>query len=137
MRARLIWLSLAMGRRAFSLRSILEGPGCSVAALHWWEAVSVPFASLRDLLACHVERSPDSPAILAPGRAPLSYGRLLAHVDDVGRTLRAAGIDRHGRVAVAMPNGPDLTAAIVAVAANAACASMNPAYSDEEFSRYF
>src|SRR5262249_30503667 len=33
--------------------------------------------------------------------------------------------------------GPELTAAIVAVAANAACASVNPAYGDEEFGRYF
>jgi acyl-CoA synthetase (AMP-forming)/AMP-acid ligase II len=99
--------------------------------------VSVPFVSLRDLLTCHAERSPDAPAILAPGRTPLSYGRLLAHVDDVGRALRAAGIDCRGRVAVAMPNGPELTTAIVAVAANAACASMNPAYGDEEFGRYF
>ena len=36
-----------------------------------------------------------------------------------------------------MPNGPELAVAIVAVAANAACASINPAYSAEELDRYF
>ena len=40
-------------------------------------------------------------------------------------------------IAVLMPNGPELAVAIVAVAANAACASINPAYSAEELDRYF
>jgi acyl-CoA synthetase (AMP-forming)/AMP-acid ligase II len=51
--------------------------------------------------------------------------------------LRAKGIGRDDRLAVLMPNGPELAVAIVAVAANAACASINPAYSAEELDRYF
>ena len=38
---------------------------------------AVPFSSLPHLLEHHAERIPDAPAILAPGRAPLSYGRLI------------------------------------------------------------
>ena len=38
------------------------------------------------------------------------------------------GIGRHDRVAVVLPNGPELAVAILAVAASAACAPMNPAY---------
>jgi acyl-CoA synthetase (AMP-forming)/AMP-acid ligase II len=74
---------------------------------------------------------------LAPDCAPLSYRRLFRHVDDIGRVLRAKGVGRDDRLAVLMPNGPDLAVAIVAVAANAACASINPAYSAEELDRYF
>ena len=74
---------------------------------------------------------------MAPDCAPLSYRRLDRHIDDIGRTLRAKGIGRDDRLAVLMPNGPDLAVAIVATAANAACASINPAYSAEELDRYF
>ena len=74
---------------------------------------------------------------MAPDCVPLSYRRLYRYIDDIGCTLRAKGIGRDDRVAVLMPNGPELAVAIVAVAANAACASINPAYSAEELDRYF
>jgi acyl-CoA synthetase (AMP-forming)/AMP-acid ligase II len=101
------------------------------------QKVSVPFSSLYDLLQDRAARFPDAPAILAPDCVPLSYRRLHRHIDDVGRALRARGIGRDDRLAVLMPNGPELAVAIVAVAANAACASINPAYSAEELDRYF
>ena len=101
------------------------------------QKVDVPFSSLHDLLQGHAQRFADAPAILAPDCAPLSYRRLYRHIDDIGRTLRGKGIGRDDRIAVLMPNGPQLAAAIVAVATNAACASINPAYSAEELDRYF
>jgi acyl-CoA synthetase (AMP-forming)/AMP-acid ligase II len=101
------------------------------------QKVSVPFSSLYDLLRHHAGRFADAPAVLAPDCAPLSYRRLYRHIDDVGRTLRAKGIGRDDRLAVLMPNGPELAVAIVTVAVNAACASINPAYSAEELDRYF
>ena len=101
------------------------------------QKVDVPFSSFYDLLQDHARRFADASAILAPDCAPLSYRRLYRHIDDVGRALRAKGIGRDDRLAVLMPNGPELAVAIVAVAANAACASINPAYSAEELDRYF
>jgi acyl-CoA synthetase (AMP-forming)/AMP-acid ligase II len=101
------------------------------------QKVSAPLSSLYDLLQGHARRFAEAPAILAPDCAPLSYRRLYRHVDDVGRALRAQGIGRDDKLAVLMPNGPELAVAIVAVAANAACASINPAYSAEELDRYF
>jgi acyl-CoA synthetase (AMP-forming)/AMP-acid ligase II len=101
------------------------------------QKIGVPFSSLYDLLQGHAQRFADVPAILAPDCAPLSYRRLYRHIDDIGRTLRATGIGSDDRIAVLMPNGPELAVAIVAVAANAACASINPAYSAEELDRYF
>ena len=98
---------------------------------------SVPFISLPHILKHHAERTPDALAILAPGRAPLTYGRLYEHVDKVGNTLRAMGLCRHDRVVVVLPNGPDLAVAVLAVAASATCAPMNPAYGAEELDRYF
>ena len=51
--------------------------------------------------------------------------------------LRAAGIGRRDRVAVVLPNGPEMAVAILTVAASAACAPLNPAYETEELDRYF
>ena len=98
---------------------------------------AVPFSSLPHLLQHHAARAPDAPAILAPGRAPLTYSRLRQHVDEVGSTLRTLGLGRHDRVAVVLPNGPELGVAILAVAASATCAPLNPAYGAEELDRYF
>jgi acyl-CoA synthetase (AMP-forming)/AMP-acid ligase II len=98
---------------------------------------SIPFSCLPYLLEHQAKRIPGAPAILAPGRAPLTYGRLYRHVDRMRRTLRAMGIGRHDRIAVVLPNGPEMAVAILAVASNAACAPMNPAYGVEELDRYF
>ena len=98
---------------------------------------SVPFSCLPHLLEHQAKRIPDAPAILAPGRAPLTYSRLYQHIDEMGRTLRAMGIARRDRVAVVLPNGPEMAVAILTVAASATCAPMNPAYGAEELDRYF
>jgi acyl-CoA synthetase (AMP-forming)/AMP-acid ligase II len=98
---------------------------------------SVPFISLPHILEHYAERTPAAPAILAPGRAPLTYSRLYQHIDKAGHTLRAMGLGRHDRVAVVLPNGPELAVAVLAVAASATCAPMNPAFGAEEVDRYF
>ena len=65
---------------------------------------SAPFLCLPHLLEHHARRIPDAPAILAPERAPLTYGRLYQHVDEMEGRLRAMGITRNDRVAVVLPN---------------------------------
>jgi acyl-CoA synthetase (AMP-forming)/AMP-acid ligase II len=89
---------------------------------------SVPFSCLPHLLEHQAKRIPDAPAIFAQGRAPLTYRHLYQHVDKMGRMLRMMGIGRHDRVAIVLPNGPELAVAIVTVAASATCAPLNPAY---------
>jgi acyl-CoA synthetase (AMP-forming)/AMP-acid ligase II len=96
-----------------------------------------PFSSLPHLLEYQAKRIPEAPAILAPGRAPLTYGRLYQHIQDMECTLRAMGIGRRDRVAVALPNGPEMALAILSVAASATCAPLNPAYRTEELNNYF
>jgi len=98
---------------------------------------SVPFSCLPLLLEHQAKRIPDAPAILAPGREPLTYSVLGRHLHETEQALRAMGIGRHDRVAVVLPNGPELAVAILAVAATASCAPVNPAYAAEEVDRYF
>jgi acyl-CoA synthetase (AMP-forming)/AMP-acid ligase II len=98
---------------------------------------TTPFSCLPHLLEHQAKRIPDAPAILAPGRVPLTYSRLYQHIENIGHTLRAMGIGRHDRVVVVLPNGPEMAVAILAAAASAVCIPMNPAYQGEELERYF
>jgi acyl-CoA synthetase (AMP-forming)/AMP-acid ligase II len=98
---------------------------------------AIPFSCLPHLLEHQAKRIPDAPAILAPGRVPLTYSRLYQHIENTGHALRAMGIGRHDRIVVALPNGPEMAVAILAAAASAVCAPMNPVYQAEELDRYF
>jgi acyl-CoA synthetase (AMP-forming)/AMP-acid ligase II/acyl carrier protein len=70
--------------------------------------------------------SPKAAAVLAPNRVSLGYAALGRHVDHCGRALRAAGIGPADVVAVALPNGPELASAVLAVASCAVCVPLDP-----------
>ncbi len=78
----------------------------------------------------------DAIAVAAPGRAPLAYGPLRAQVSETVAALNARGIGRRDRVAIVLPNGPEMAVAFLAVAAGAATAPLNPAYRAAEFRFY-
>ena len=89
--------------------------------------------SVLHLLQEQAERIPKAPAILSPERAPLTYDRLYRHIEDVVQILHSIGVDRHDRVALVLPNGPEMAVAFLAVAAGATCAPLNPSYGASEF----
>ena len=72
-------------------------------------------------------------ALSAPGRAALTYGELRKHVAATARRLLAFGIGRDDRVALVLPDGPDLATAFLAVASHAVAAPLNPRYTAKEF----
>ena len=78
----------------------------------------------------------DAPAIAAPGRPPLSHRALRALAARTRESLNAMGIGRHDRVAIVLPNGPEMAAAFVAIATGATTAPLNPAYKADEFDFY-
>ncbi len=80
--------------------------------------------------------SPDSIALLAQGTTPLRYRDLAASMSIVACAVRHAGICRKDRVALILPDGPDLAIAFLGVASAAICAPLNPAYSVPEFESY-
>ena len=75
-------------------------------------------------------------ALSTPGGVPLSYGALRALVSDTVAQLRARGINAQDRVAIVLPNGPEMAATFLCVAAGATAAPLNPAYRAEEFEFY-
>ena len=76
----------------------------------------------------HAGQNSRTVALLAVGRAPLTYEGLGRQVRYVGERLALEGIGRTDRVALLLPEGAEAAAAIVAVAANAACAPLNPTW---------
>jgi oxalate---CoA ligase len=92
--------------------------------------------SIANLLEVMAAEDPGATAVLAPGRAPLTYGRLYDHVRSVSRTLNALGVGRNDRIAMIVPSGPDMAVAFIAVAASATCAPLNPSYLENELDFY-
>jgi acyl-CoA synthetase (AMP-forming)/AMP-acid ligase II len=77
------------------------------------------------------------PALRATeGRAPLTYAGLRDLAAETVRTLNALGIGRGDRVAIVLPNGPEMAAVFVAVACGATTAPLNPSYREDEFAFY-
>ena len=89
--------------------------------------------TLADLINQHPD---DAHAIGAPGREWMTYGGLKALAGDVRTVLRRAGVGAQDRVAIVLPNGPEMAAAFVTVAQAATTAPLNPAYKEEEFAFY-
>jgi acyl-CoA synthetase (AMP-forming)/AMP-acid ligase II len=78
----------------------------------------------------------DAPAIGAPGRAWMTYTQLRDLAARALRDLNALGIGRQDRVAMVLPNGPEMAASFVAIACAACTAPLNPAYKHDEFDFY-
>jgi acyl-CoA synthetase (AMP-forming)/AMP-acid ligase II len=91
------------------------------------------FSKLTDLLAVGAT---DAAAIKALGATPLTYGALRANVERTIKTLNSFGIGRQDRVAIVLPNGPEMAVSFVSVASGATAAPLNPAYRADEFAFY-
>ena len=82
-----------------------------------------------------------APAIGTPSsdkgtRTWLSHGSLRALARRTITDLNNMGIGRNDRVAMVLPNGPEMAAAFLAVAAGATTAPLNPNYKQDEFAFY-
>jgi acyl-CoA synthetase (AMP-forming)/AMP-acid ligase II len=73
-----------------------------------------------------------APAVTASGRRPLTYGDLLEQVERTGAQLRASGIGRNDRVAIILPNGPELATTFLSIASFASAVPLNPALASQE-----
>src|SRR5271154_638070 len=75
-------------------------------------------------------------AITAPQAVPLTYRGLRALAVSTAAELNRSGIGRNDRVAMVLPNGPEMAAAFVAIGAAATTAPLNPAYKESELEFY-
>ena len=75
-------------------------------------------------------------ALLSDGDEPLSHQQLRNQVAVTVTALNPLGVGRGDRVAIVLPQGPDLAVTFLAVAAGATAAPLNPAYVEKEFLFY-
>jgi len=75
------------------------------------------------------------PALIVPDSGEvLSYTQVAARVEALAQRLAGLGVRRGDRVALALPNGPDVVLLLLAVTAlGAAAAPLNPAYTAAEY----
>ncbi len=92
--------------------------------------------SIYSLLKLRGKHNGGNFAIAAPGRSTLTFIQLLEQVEDTVKVLRSFGLNRNDRVAIVLPNGPEMAVAFLAVASGAACAPLNPSYRANEFDFY-
>jgi acyl-CoA synthetase (AMP-forming)/AMP-acid ligase II len=88
---------------------------------------------IRELL----ERGDSSTtAIVVAGGASVTYDSLRRQVDLLAARLRALGIGRDDRVAIALPNGVEMIVSFLAASVAGTAAPLNPAYKLDEFRFY-
>jgi len=80
--------------------------------------------------------APEAPAIGAPGRTSLTFAGLRDLCARTASVLNSVGIGRNDRVAIVLPNGPEMASAFLSIASAAATAPLNPGYKQEEFTFY-
>ena len=78
----------------------------------------------------------DAIAVSGLGRSGLEYGRLRKQAAETVVSLNGLGIGRNDRVAIVLPNGPEMATAFVSIACGATTAPLNPGYKRDEFDFY-
>ena len=89
--------------------------------------------TISDLTAAH---GADALAFGAPERDWMTYGGLRTLSNAVRDALHGCGIGRGDRVAIVLPNGPEMAAAFITIAQVAVTAPLNPAYREDEYAFY-
>lgn len=77
-----------------------------------------------------------APALLTEDCASMGHAALASEVERLATQLRSAGLGPEDRVAIVLPNGPEMALVLLAVMAVGCAAPLNPRYREEEFRFY-
>ncbi len=89
--------------------------------------------TVRDLL---VAGRGDDPSIVTPDGSVLDHDQVRDEVTRLGDRLRALGVGPGDRIAIVLPNGPEMAIVFLAAATTGCAAPLNPRYRVEEFRFY-
>jgi len=90
---------------------------------------------LMPLIEAAAAPAPDAPAVLAPGREALTYRDVVEQLAATGQRLRALGFGAGERVAIGMPDSPELALTMTAAIGYAAAVPLSPRAAEEEIER--
>ncbi len=88
---------------------------------------------LYSIIINQSKNRPQASAILSPDKIALSYHLLSRHIYSTALYLTRLGIRPVDRVAVVLPNGPEMATTFLAISSVCTCAPLNPSYRLEEF----
>ncbi|MFI1769793.1 AMP-binding protein [Streptomyces sp. NPDC020800] len=121
------YAELLLARYEAVLASFADDPDRAVGEVRWWSerdheivraandtAGPVGFPSVLDAVRDHVRRAPDSVAVVEDDRS-VGYGLLWDAAHTVSALLRDTGVRAGDIVAIALPRGPELVAAVLGV----------------------
>ncbi len=98
------------------------------------------FSDVLSLLRHQANASPGSVAIERINELPVSYLSVCNWAEDIAQGLLSQGVSPDGtrsRVAIVLPNGPEMSIALLAVCCIGAALPFNPLYREAEFEDYF
>lgn len=75
----------------------------------------------------------DAVALLSLEQGEYTFQELDARILTLAGRLRARGVDRSARLAIVMPNGPDMSVALLAVCSTCTAVPLNPVFTREEY----
>ncbi len=76
------------------------------------------------------------PALLSEDGTAIDHGSLRREVDRLASQLRAAGLGANDRIALVLPNGPEMGLVLLAAMSVGCAAPLNPKYREDEFRFY-
>jgi oxalate---CoA ligase len=93
--------------------------------------------TVADAIEMHAASTPQNPAVVFPDCSILTYRGLQRQIDRIGNELKRAGIGAGTRVAIVVPDGPELAIAITAVACHATAVPLDPNLTNAELDELF
>ena len=91
-----------------------------------------PETAVRDLLS----PEHDGPALVDVDGNAIDHATLCREVDRLAAALRSAGLKRNDRLAIVLPNGPEMVITLLAAMSVGCAAPLNPKYREDEFRFY-
>jgi acyl-CoA synthetase (AMP-forming)/AMP-acid ligase II len=91
------------------------------------------FNSIYDILFKQKEDRPDNISILGVEQSSITYKQLFTQIKCAMQMLKKFGIGRNDRVAIVLPNGPEMATVFLSITTVATAAPLNPSYRTPEF----
>jgi acyl-CoA synthetase (AMP-forming)/AMP-acid ligase II/acyl carrier protein len=88
---------------------------------------------LFNLILNQGRKNPDAPAVLTPDDKVIPYRVLSDHLQATTLQLTRMGIRPGDRLAVVLPNGPEMATAFLAISSVCTCAPLNPSFPAGEY----
>jgi len=93
--------------------------------------------TIATVIEAHAATHPNRPAIIMSMGRQLTYGALASIITSFGTDLRVHGIRRSDRIAIVLPDGPELAVVVAATACHAVAVPINPKMTTTEFGDLF